>query len=329
MQKNTPKQFITDNNNSCHDKKGFYIMYTENLGKDVYIFSKAFLTNQLAIFTPKLYLKLMNETGRGETEDSAQEIANYFVECFDDYQQQLNFNRKDFQAYLKGKTILEYGPGDVFGVALLFYAYGAERIDCVDRFPLSSMSDTNSAVYKQLIGSLEGEARERAKNAFIDKDNPKKGFKPNTINYTITKNGFSGQKNEYDFIISRAVLEHVNDLENTMLDIKHSLKEDGISLHKVDLKSHGLDRYTPFDFLTWPTLLYKLMYSHKGFPNRYRVDKYKHHAETSNLKITHLEPTQQLTQEQLDRIYSKLTRDFKHISPEELLWMGFWIRLEH
>jgi hypothetical protein len=191
------------------------------------------------------------------------------------------------------------------------------------------MSDKNSAFYQQLLNLLEGEARERAENAFNEKGNPKKGFKPNTINYTITKKGFSGKKNEYDFIISRAVLEHVNDLEHTMLDIKSSLKEDGISLHKVDLKSHGLDRYTPFDFLTWPTFLYKLMYSHKGYPNRYRVDTYKHHATTANLKITHLEPTQELTQEQLNRIYPKLTSDFKHISPEELLWMGFWISLEH
>lgn len=304
-------------------------MYTESIGKDVYIFSKAFLTNQLAIFTPKLYLKLMNETGRGEAEESPKEAANYFVECFNDYQQQLNLSQKDFKDYLKGKVILEYGPGDVFGVALLFYAYGAEKVDCVDRFPLSSMSDKNSAVYQQLLSLLEGEARERAENAFKEKGNPKKGFKPNTINYTITKNGFSGKKDKYDLIISRAVLEHVNDLEHTMLDMKASLKKNGISLHKVDLKSHGLDRYTPFDFLTWPKLLYKLMYSHKGYPNRYRVDVYKHHAKASHLKVTHLEPTQQLTQEQLNLIYPKIINDFKHTPQEELLWMGFWMTLVH
>lgn len=36
-----------------------------------------------------------------------------------------------------------------------------------------------------------------------------------------------------------------------MLDIQRSMKAGGLSVHQVDLKSHGLDRYAAFDFLTW------------------------------------------------------------------------------
>ena len=36
-----------------------------------------------------------------------------------------------------------------------------------------------------------------------------------------------------------------------MLDIQRSMKAGGLSVHQVDLKSHGLDRYVAFDFLTW------------------------------------------------------------------------------
>ncbi len=139
----------------------------------------------------------------------------------------------------------------------------------------------------------------------------------------------SGSKNEYDLIISRAVLEHVNNLEKTMLDVKQNLKEKGQSLHQVDLKSHGLDRYTDFDFLTWPDFIYRLMYSHKGFPNRLRVNCYKEFATKVNLSIKQLTPTGRIDENKIDHIYRKLAKGFRMIPPEELSWTGFWIYLEH
>lgn len=145
---------------------------------------------------------------------------------------------------------------------------------------------------------------------------------------TLTKNGLSGESNCYDLIISRAVLEHVNNLEETMLDIKRSLRDSGISLHQVDLKSHGLDRYVDFDFLTWPSFIYNLMYSHKGYPNRLRVNRYKELAEKSNLSIKELISIDRLNMEKIDLIYNKLDKEFRNVSPEELSCLGFWLVLE-
>ncbi len=304
-------------------------MYTENLGKDVILFCKAFLSNQLAKFAPKLYVNLTRQTGRGEGEREALQVASYFFECFYDYRKQLALDEEEFQSYLREKVILEYGPGDILGVALLFYAYGAKMVHCVDRFPLAKMSNKNIDVYVQLLNSLGEKERERAENAFNEKGDPESGFNVNAIRYKITRNGLSGAIKKYDLIISRAVLEHVNDLEKTMIDIMCSMKEGGISLHKVDLTSHGLDRYTDFDFLTWPNVIYRLMYSHKGFPNRWRVNKYKELAENSNLHVKELIPTGRLDQKKLNTIYLKLAKEFRHISLKELSWQGFWIYLEH
>jgi SAM-dependent methyltransferase len=308
-------------------------VYTENVGKDVYIFTRAFLTNQIAIFTPKLYLRLTNETGRNdedaEDEVSVQETADYFMSCLQDYQEQMGLKQEDFRDYLKDKIILEYGPGDIFGMAFLLYAYGAERVRCVDRFPLFNLSNRNVEIYKQLMKSMDVKARERANNAFNEKGKPKSGFKPNTIDYRVTKDGLCGEKKTYDLIISRAVLEHVESIEDTMFDIKQALKEDGISLHKVDLRSHDLDRYINFDFLTWSNFVYKLMYSHKGYPNRWRVNKYKDCATLLKLNIVNLAPTEQLTEEQVNLVYPKLARDFRSVSPEELSWMSFWMTIVH
>ena len=123
------------------------------------------------------------------------------------------------------------------------------------------------------------------------------------------ENGLSGAIDEYDLVISRAVLEHVNDLEKIMLDIKCSMKNKGVSIHQVDLKSHGLDRYIEFDFLTWPRSLYKLMYSHKGFPNRVRVDTYKENAKNMGLNVKRITSIGKIDKKTIDFLEEILARN--------------------
>jgi SAM-dependent methyltransferase len=304
-------------------------MYTENPAKDAILFAKALMSNQLARFAPDLYMSLTRQTGRGEGEEDVTQIAEYFTRCFNDYRDQVGLNGDEFKSFLKGRVVLEYGPGDILGVALLFYAHGAERVCCVDRFPLSKLSTKNIDAYQYLLDSLTGRERERADNAFKESGNPASGFNQSAIDYRVARNGLSGSEKEYDMIISRAVLEHVNNLEETMLDVKRGMKPGGVSIHQVDLKSHGLDRYTAFDFLTWPEIAYRLMYSHKGFPNRWRVDKYKELAASSHLRVRHLSPTGLLDREKIEIVHPKLAKSLRHVTPEDLAWTGFWMVLEH
>lgn len=303
-------------------------MYTENILKDCILFIKAFSSNQVARFFPKLYVALTKQTGRGVENTSIHEVANYFLKCVDDYQYQLGLNDEEFHQYLQGKIILEYGPGDILGVAFLLYAYGAEKITCVDRFYLSNISDKNIQVYNYLLNSLTNDERNRANNAFKVNGKPESGFNDDFIMYKVTENGLSGDVGKYNLVISRAVLEHVNNLDETIIDIKKSMKENGESIHQVDLKSHGLDRYLEFDFLSWPEYLYKLMYSHKGFPNRYRANKYKECAENNELNIKSIISTGKVDVKIIKNIYSKLDKRFKNIPLEELAWKGFWVHFE-
>lgn len=303
-------------------------MRTETFGKDLILFAKALLSNQIARFAPKLYVDLTRQTGRGAEEEESSKTADYFIGCFRDYQSKIGLRDEEIKEYLQGKIILEYGPGDILGVALLMFAYGAKTVHCVDRFPLSSFSNKNVEIYMHLLNSLGSAERERASTAFNEKGNSKSGFNPEAITYLVTPNGLSGSHKKYDLIISCAVLEHVNCLEGTMNDIRQSLKDDGISIHKVDLRSHGLDRYTDFDFLTWSTLKYNLMYSHKGYPNRWRVNKYRELAQFSKITVKNLSPTGRLGPEKIDAIYPKLAKEFRQVSHEELAWLGFWMILE-
>lgn len=303
-------------------------MYSENFTNDCLIFLKAFISNQLAKFLPALYVKLTHQTGRGSDDENIQETTDYFYRCFYEYQERLGLSIDEFNKYLENRVILEYGPGDILGVALLLYAHGAKMVHCVDRFPLQKMTSKNISVYHCIIEKLSGLEKERARYAFKIPGNPSSGFNDSIINYSTTKNGLSGKIKKYDLIISRAVLEHVNDIDATFSDIKTSLAIHGKSIHKVDLKSHGLDRYQPFDFLTWPCFLYELMYSHKGFPNRWRVDKYIDAAKKNQLIVEKLFPTETLSKHEIDFIHPYIPTKFQAISKDQLGWLGFWMILQ-
>lgn len=303
-------------------------MYTENIGKDGYRFAKAFLTNQLARFTPGLYLTLTHESGRGGDGGEPSQTVDYFFRCFSDYGERLGFDADGFAQFLKDKTVLEYGPGDILGVALLMYAHGARSVHCVDRFPREKISQKNIATYNELLDRLGPEQRDRAVRAFNEQGDPGSGFNPDLVKYSVTRDGLINEASAYDLIVSRSVLEHVNHLDMTIGDIANALKPDGISVHSVDLKSHNLDRYLPFDFLTWPEPIYQLMNSHKGRPNRWRVGKYQECVTRAGLRFKLLAPTGQLRSDQIERIRPKLAAPFRGLPTEELTWQGFWMVLE-
>jgi len=136
----------------------------------------------------------------------------------------------------------------------------------------------------------------------------------------------SGKTARYDVIISRAVLEHVDQLDATFLDIRQALRADGVSLRKVDLKSHGLEPYPPFDFLSWPTGLYRMTYSRKGLPNRRRVDKCRRATGLATKKLRLVEALDlDLDLEAVNAIRPHLASEFRDLEPSLLGWQRFWI----
>lgn len=62
------------------------------------------------------------------------------------------------------------------------------------------------------------------------------GYNGNCIQYVVNKKGLSGFRDKVDFVFSRAVLEHVNDISSTIDDMGNALKKGGVSVNKVDFK---------------------------------------------------------------------------------------------
>lgn len=300
-------------------------MYGQNPVDDAKRVVRAVLSNQLARFSPRLYIRLTGQTGRGGGEESAQEIAAYFKKCFDEYFQVLQVAPDMIDAYLAGKHVVEYGPGDVPGVALLMAAHGAEWVTCVDRFPLVSQSEKNIQVLRLLMDSLHGEAKVRAEACFRKHADPASGFRREYIRYLVRPGGLSGLSDSADLIVSRAVLEHVEHLSSTFADMRRTLRPGAVAVHQVDLKSHGLHRHNPLDFLTWPADLWSRMYRHKGVPNRWRVDRYRRYVEENELNTRLLLPTEVVDVKHIEEVRPYLAPQFQAISDEDLSWLGFWL----
>jgi hypothetical protein len=287
--------------------------------------ARAVATNQVARFAPAAYVRLTGQTGRGDAaEETVDGIADYFLRCVDDYFSHLGVSKDSAEAYLSGKTLLEYGPGDMPGVAVLLVGLGAEKVYCVDRFPLVSLDERNVQVMQRLIESATPERRLRMLSCFTDETQLALGLDPARVEYLVKPNGLSGLQSEIDLVYSRAVMEHVNDLEATFRDMLTAMRKGALAIHQVDLGSHGLHRHHPLDFLEPSPALWSAMFSAKGVPNRWRVDRYRQILSACQVKLVELCPTKLADPRHVDAVRPKLAKPFRGIASDDLAWLGFW-----
>jgi len=288
--------------------------------------ARAVLTNQLARHAPAAYVRLTGQTGRGAAvEEGAADIAQYFRECVDAYADRLGVDRERLPDFLAGKVVMEYGPGDLPGVAALLIGRGARKVYCVDRFPLVNLSDKNASVMVDLIAGETEPARSRISACLRDPAQPGSGFDPKQIEYLVRPSGLSGLEGAVDLVISRAVLEHVNDLEATFKDMVLAMRPGALAIHQVDLRSHGLHVDNPLDFLTWSMRLWDWMYSDKGVPNRWRIDRYRDIVMRLPVDVLMLEPTKLAAHDVVGSVRPYLAAPFKNVGDEDLRCLGFWL----
>jgi SAM-dependent methyltransferase len=287
--------------------------------------AKAMATNLAAAVAPGAYARWTEETGRGRTTVSSREVADYFIECVDDYSHRMAPDPQAWKALISGKIVLEYGPGDIPGVALILAAQGAARVICVDRFPLIRTSDFNREVLQCIVQSLSGEEQARARVA-LDGFLQSNGMS-GAIRYAISPNGLFGVEGGADVILSRAVLEHVNRLDLTFQDMKRSLRLNGIALHLVDLKSHGMHISNSLDFLCWPEWLWRIMYGAKGAPNRIRASRYLELAKRNGFEVELFQRTGYASIEEWRELKDEFADDFSGLAYEDAACQGFWLGL--
>lgn len=196
--------------------------------------------------------------------------AEHVLGNFTTYQRQLSGRVTDFA----GLRVLELGPGEHLGVAMLFMAAGAREVVAIDVSPeLRAGSRAVAGLYAALAEILPDHlSRERFAQVRAA------GVPGASVRYVhdLKIEAASVERlGRFDLIVSTSVLEHLADLRAGFLAMHDLLVPGGWMAHCVDLGSHDRYERSPLAFLQTPAWAWRMQFGHLGGPNRLRVGDYR------------------------------------------------------
>lgn len=269
---------------------GFLWYLAKNCTKNLFMFLMPNIINRARKITG---------TGTSALDQDISALVKYYKSVFDKYTRCLQ--AIDAAISYDNKIIIELGPGDSIGIALLFLAHGAARVICYDRFKLITNIKKNTAIAKNILQILPDEQKQELQKIITFNKQGHVEWDSSRLKYLLqTKHLLQIEKSSVDLIVSNAVLEHVHDLENLFATMSYVMKPGGLMVHAADLGSHGLHYKTPLDFLAVPKRLWKLMTYFRGAPNRARKSHYEYLAVRHGFDIVHCQTTKRFTQEEIE-----------------------------
>jgi SAM-dependent methyltransferase len=209
-----------------------------------------------------------SESGSAHHGRTIEESLEYIRTVFADYKQYGGVSS------FHGK-VAEVGPGDNCGVALLLLNNGCESADLVDRFYTRRSPAAQSQIYRALING-HPELATRLAHADLKNDESFPGIR-RWYGPSAAAEVFFRDHSGYDFIVSRAVLEHLYDPIGALAQMVRALNPGGTLLHKIDLRDHGMYSrgFHELKFLELPDWIYPWMTRSSGRPNRVLVNQYR------------------------------------------------------
>lgn len=175
-------------------------------------------------------------------------------------------------------VVAEIGPGDNFGVALLMRGDGASQVHAIDRFWSKRDAARQQAIYAALS------ERRGLSHLF---DGPPSEESLQGVAYHAgepAETFFRRAGLRFDFVVSRAVLEHLYDPLGALADMAAALEPGGRLIHRIDLRDHGMfTGHHPLTFLTVPEAVYRRMVAASGRPNRVLLPAYRRWLAESGL----------------------------------------------
>jgi SAM-dependent methyltransferase len=181
---------------------------------------------------------------------------------------------------VRGRRVLEVGPGETIGVALRFIGAGAESVTAVDKFAPLQTSPFHQHLYRALAAPLSEGERRRIESA-VDLTS---GVMPRSdrLQYVygegIEDTARRLPRGAFDIIVSNAVLEEVYDTDRMFEGFDRLLAPGGRQVHVIDLGDYGMfskHGFHPLEFLTIPDFVYRYMVESTGQPNRRGLDYYR------------------------------------------------------
>src|SRR5215204_1819237 len=217
-------------------------------------------------------------TAYGSTHEfwSLEKSVNYINLVHREY---IEYSGLDAEAF-RGSRILEVGPGDNFGVALKFLAGGAAKVVCLDKFYSERNVEQQTRIYQELRKQLSpDEARVFDECITLDREIVLNDERLQYIyGHGVEEADQILEPGSFNFIVSRAVIHNVYDIDRGFEAMDRLLAPGGYTLHKIDLSDENMFSSRgmhPLTFLTIPEPIYYLMASDSGKPNRKLIGDYR------------------------------------------------------
>lgn len=227
---------------------------------------------------------------------------------------------------IEGQTVLELGPGDSLGVALLMLGLGARRVVCVDRFLTYRDPMKERRILAALIELAPAAVSRARMKQCVDREYR---IVSDRLAYVhgvrIERVGPELGGERFDLIVSRSVLEHVDDIRATYRNCRRLIKDRGMMIHKVDLSNHSTIEPHPLHFLTYSETMWRLMSSNISRVNRCRWPQHRTSLESNGFSIERFGVTKQLERREVRAIRRRLGSPFAELTDEELAINGFYM----
>jgi SAM-dependent methyltransferase len=195
----------------------------------------------------------------------------------------IGFLPNESPIYLNGKTILEIGPGQDFGVPLLLMGFGVTKAILIDKFFCEWNENFHPEYYRKLLGKAQQSYPETdfkdLKN--VIKSNSHISDRLELFTFGL-ENASSIPKESVDISFSNACFEHLEDSQAAVKELGRITKFGGLGFHQIDFRDHrNYDK--PLEFLTMPDWLFKkaLVLTKACHGNRLRYTEFAHFFEES------------------------------------------------
>jgi hypothetical protein len=223
---------------------------------------------------------------------------------------------EDVIGSVAGCDVLEFGPGDTLSAGLAMLAAGASSYHALDRF----VPDYSSAAARRWYGAV----RDGWDAAFGDRPWPPDldparfpdayGDRVGTLRDSVES---VRPTQRFDVVTSWQVGEHVLDIQLLADQTARLLRPSGVAIHRVDFGPHAWERYDdPLLYLRFPSLVWRLMGSNRGLPNRFRHHEFLQAWTTAGLTV---ECRDLHTFDPGEIEFDKLHRRFRTMPRESLL----------
>lgn len=251
-------------------------------------------------------------------------------------------------------NIGELGPSSSFGVGLAALITGAKSYTALDvvhfeiveknlilfdeivtlfrnktdipndeEFPqinlkLGSYKFPEKILTNEVLTDLLHEDRiEKIREAILNYSNT--GISDNSINYLVPWSNFINElKNSFDFVFSRAVMEHIDDYAQTYFYLNQCMKSNAIMLHDIEYHNHKIGKHWNMHWC-FPNVLWTLIKGKRPFITN-RATHSMHITEINKNKFQIIKEYRNIKQSKIKR--GCVSKKFKNISDEDFQTFG-------